>query len=244
MSDIRVPEDLRRAVARDLRPVRPLASPARRVLRFAPVGLLLFVSLPAFWGWRSNLHALGLGLAWGLSGLQAVVGLVIVGLGLRESIPGRELPRSALAVVAVGAGTLLTWATLETAAQVPTLEPPGLRWRFAWECFYMAAGPGAVAVVVAVCLVAGALPLRPAVAGAFCGLGAALMGDAGARLFCWVSSPAHVLLSHGGAILALTLFGAMAATTLEARRRDHREALDGRHRNSSGEGATPRRSPR
>jgi hypothetical protein len=53
------------------------------------------------------------------------------------------------------------------------------------------------------------------VAGAVYGLGAGLMADAGVRLFCWVSAPAHVLVAHGGAILFLALAGALAATVVE-----------------------------
>ena len=64
-------------------------------------------------------------------------------------------------------------------------------------------------------LAARALPTRPALAGALYGLGAGLMADAGVRLFCWVSAPAHVLVAHGGAILCLAAAGALAATVIE-----------------------------
>ena len=218
MTDATVPQPLLRAVARDLRPVRPLPPPWVRAVRFAPVGLLLFLGLPVLWGFRSNLAALGSELAWGVSGLQVIVGLAIVGLGLRESVPGRELRRTALLATAAGTALLLASATLLTAAIAPAVEPAQVRWRYLWECFYMAVVPGALVVAAAVVLVARARPVRPAVAGALCGLGPALIGDAGARLFCWVSSPLHVLVSHGGAIVALTLLGAAAAAAYESSR--------------------------
>jgi hypothetical protein len=48
------------------------------------------------------------------------------------------------------------------------------------------------------------------------------MADAGVRLFCWVTGPAHVLIAHGGAIVMLMLLGAAGAVVVErarARRR-------------------------
>lgn len=215
MSEARVPEELLRFVASDLHPVRPLWTPGRRALAFAPMGLLLLVGVPGFWGWRHNLSALSPSLAWGVSAVQAFAGLVIVALGLRESVPGRDLSRVTLAAIAAGAGTLIVAVTLLTDALVPTAVPAGADWRYAWECFGMIAGPGVIALAVAAWLALRALPVRPAVAGSLCGLGAGLMADAGARLFCWVSTPGHVLLAHGSAIVGLTLLGAAAATVAE-----------------------------
>lgn len=215
MTEWTLPDALRRAVAQDLRPVRPLPSPARRTLAFVPVALLLLFGMPLAWGWRQNLQALGLGALWGASGVQALAGLLIVGLGLRESVPGRELSRRALVAIVAGAGLLVLGVTLFTDGAVPTRVNPGDGVRYAWECFYMAAVPGAVAVLVAAALAARALPGRPLVTGALCGLGAGLVGDAGVRLFCWVSTPAHVLVSHGGAIVGVTLVGIVAARQIE-----------------------------
>jgi hypothetical protein len=79
----------------------------------------------------------------------------------------------------------------------------------------MAAASSVPILAAAAWLAARALPTRPAVAGAVYGLGAGLMADAGVRLFCWVSAPAHVLVAHGGAILFLTAAGAGAAVVVE-----------------------------
>ena len=56
-----IPSELLAEVARGLRPVRPLASPARRMLALLPLGVALLVAVPAFWGWRSNFSSLGFG---------------------------------------------------------------------------------------------------------------------------------------------------------------------------------------
>ena len=53
--------------------------------------------------------------------------------------------------------------------------------------------------------------MRPALAGALYGLGCGLIADAGLRLFCDYTEPAHVVFGHGGAIVAAMVFGAVVA---------------------------------
>ncbi len=214
-AESQVPPDLLAAVGRGLRPVKPLASPARRVLALLPLGLVLLVAIPAFWGLRANFSSLSFAAAWGLSGLQALAGLLIVGLALREAVPGRELSAAAVAVTIGAAAALFVGLTLVTERVLPAAVPPGIWGRYAWECFWMAALSSVPGLAAAAWLAARALPTRPAVAGAIYGLGAGLMADAGVRLFCWVSAPAHVLIAHGGAILLLMAAGAGAATVAE-----------------------------
>ncbi len=211
----RVPAELLSAVRRDLKPVRPLPPPGRRALALLPVALALLAGLPAFWGWRNNFAALGVGLAWGLSALQAFAGLLIAGLALREAVPGRELSAAAVGWTAAAGAALFVALTLVTEHEVPLPVPPGVWVRYAWECFGMAALGSVPALAVVAWLASRALPTRPAVAGALYGLGAGLMADAGVRLFCRVSDPGHVLVAHGGAILFLVLLGALAATAVE-----------------------------
>jgi hypothetical protein len=215
ITDPPLPPGLLAAVESDLKPVRPLASPARRALALLPLGLALVAAIPAFWGLRKNFPALGPAVAWGLSGLQALAGLLIVGAALREAIPGRELSGRALAATVGAALALFAGLTFVTEHLVPAAVPPGVWVRFAWECFWMAAASSVPILAAAAWLAARALPTRPAVAGAVYGLGAGLMADAGVRLFCWVSAPAHVLVAHGGAILFLAVAGAGAATVVE-----------------------------
>ncbi|HZF10246.1 MAG TPA: NrsF family protein [Thermoanaerobaculia bacterium] len=218
MGEPRVPAGLLDAVERDLTPVRPLAAPSRRALLLLPLGLALLVGLPAFWGWRNNLAALGPAAAWGLSAVQALAGLWIAGAALREAVPGRELSATAVAGAVGAALALFVGLTLATELLVPTPVPPGAWLRYAWECFGMATVWSVPALVVVAWLASRALPTRPAVAGALYGLGTGLMADAGVRLFCRVSSPAHVLVAHGGAILFLVVAGACAATAVERRK--------------------------
>ena len=215
MAEPRPPAELLAEIGRGLRPVRPLASPARRAAMLLPVGLLLLVGAPLVWGFRSNLTALGPALSWGLSALQTLASLLVVGVALREAVPGRELSGRAVALTLAAAAALFLAQTALTAALLPTTVPAAARVRYIWECLGMAGLTAIPAFAAAAWLVARALPSRPAVAGASYGLGAGLMADAGVRMFCWVTSPAHVLIAHGGAVLALTALGALVATGIE-----------------------------
>jgi Smr domain/Negative regulator of sigma F len=214
----RVPSTLLDAVRADVRPVRPLPAPWRRTLALAPLGAALAFAAPLFWGFRENLDSLGPGLEWGLTGLQVMVGLWIVGASLREAVPGRTLSRAALLAAASAAVLVEIGVTFMTSVEVPTVVPPGVWPRFAWECFGMAATSGAPILIACGFLAARALPERPALTGALYGLGAGLVADSGVRLFCWITEPTHVLVAHGGAVLALAATGAAAAVLVDRAR--------------------------
>src|SRR5439155_14714355 len=88
--------DLRAIVSRDLRPVRPLWPPSRRALTLAPLAVAIVVGIPVINFFRTDLAALGIVKAWGLSVVESAAGLAIIALGLREAVPGRALRRRAL----------------------------------------------------------------------------------------------------------------------------------------------------
>jgi len=71
------------------------------------------------------------------------------------------------------------------------------------------------ALIAPAWLVARALPNRPALTGALCGLAVGGMGDAGLRLFCWDGGYSHVMFAHGGAIAILVAMGALSALLVE-----------------------------
>jgi hypothetical protein len=213
-----IPRDLLEAVRTDLRPVRPLAPPWRRALYLAPLGVLLVIGVPAVVGLRPDLALLGRGLSWPLSGLQAMLGLWILGAALREAVPGRALSARALAATGLGAALLWAGIILATSAASPHPVPPGVWLRFWWECYGVAALAGVPMVAAVAWLAARALPTRPALTGALYGLGAGLVSDSGMRLFCGVSDPVHVIVSHGGAIATFIMAGAVAAVLVDRRR--------------------------
>jgi Smr domain/Negative regulator of sigma F len=214
----RVPSALLDAVRADARPVRPLPAPWRRTLALAPIGVALAIASPLVWGFRENFDRMGPGAAWGLMGVQVMVGLWIVGASLREAVPGRTLSREALLASVSAAVVVELGVTFATSIRVPTVVPPGVWPRYAWECFGMAASSGAPILIACGLLAARALPERPAVTGALYGLGAGLVADSGVRFFCWITEPAHVLVAHGGAVIALAATGAAAAVLVDRSR--------------------------
>jgi hypothetical protein len=212
MRETRVPAALFSAVKRDLRPVRPLASPARRALALLPIAIVLLVGMPIFWAWRTH-GVLAPWPSWGLSVLETSLSLVILAAGFREAVPGRELSARALSVLICVAciGFLLINATTRGPASVPA--ETSIRW--IRECISMAIAFSAPALIAPAWLVSRALPNRPALTGALCGLGVGLMADAGLRLACWDGVYAHIVLAHGGAVVLLVALGALSATLVE-----------------------------
>ena len=52
---------------------------------------VVLVGIPWILGLRPDLSLLGPGLSWGVSVLQALVGILVLGLALKESVPGNAL---------------------------------------------------------------------------------------------------------------------------------------------------------
>jgi hypothetical protein len=208
------PKDLRDAIARDLRPTRPLRPPLVRTLVLIPLAVAIVLSVPGLRFFRSDMHAIGLIRAWGFSFGQALAGLVIIAAALRESIPGRGLSRRAIAATFV-VGLAIPFVLLMATASAFNIGPePGRELEEGIGCFRVSAISAIPALIAAAMLAARALPVRPALAGALYGLGCGLIADAGLRLFCEYTTPEHVLFGHGGAILGAMAFGAVVAKTI------------------------------
>lgn len=215
MNEPSVPRPLRDAIARDLGPTRPLRPAWIRALLCAPLAGVILVGMPYTYGVRSDIHRLGPMAAWGLSVVELAVGFAFVAYALNQSLPGRTATTRRL-VASIAAGALfIVLTTLNTEMISPTTAPAQYRMTFALICFRRATGAGFPAVATAALLAARALPLRPVFVGALCGMGAGFFADAGQRLFCNVSAPSHVLLAHGGAVLALMAAGAAISTIIE-----------------------------
>jgi hypothetical protein len=213
----RVPAALRKAIARDFQPVRPLARPAVRALWLSPLALVLLVASAAAFGLRRDSPSLGLVLTWGASSLQTILGLALIAAALREAVPGTSLTRRALGVAfatTVIAVATVTWATW---AVSPTRIVPWAVlyvWRVCFGATILTALP---ALAFSGWLVARAFPLRPRFAGALYGLGSGLLADAGWRLFCHFSDPAHVFGAHTAAVAVVCVLGVVTATSLTRR---------------------------
>jgi hypothetical protein len=212
------PKELRDRIERDLRPTRPLRPPLVRALVLIPIAAAIVLSVPGLRFFRADMAAIGFVRAWGFSFGQALAGLVIVGVALRESIPGRALSRGAV-VATVAAGLAIPFVLLAVTASAFNVGPePGHGLEEGIGCFRVSAVSAIPALIAAAFLAARALPTRPALAGALYGLGCGLVADAGLRLFCEYTVPSHVLFGHGGAIVGAMVFGAVVAKIVGPRR--------------------------
>jgi hypothetical protein len=210
--------ELRAEIARTLTPVHPLAPPSRRAWMLLPLGLSVAASAPLLGVGRFDLGSMPPLVTWGLTGLQALLGLWILALGFRESVPGQNLSRGSIGVAVALTVLSLLGVTIVTNASSPTRIPTGRELQFWIECIYGPMVLGVPFMLVATLLAARACPTRPAVTGSLCGLAAGIVSDAGWRLGCFVSSPGHVLNSHDVAIVLLTAAGSLLAVALDSGR--------------------------
>jgi hypothetical protein len=211
-----------------LTPVRPLATPSRRVWTLVPLGLLLAVTAPLLNGQRGDLSAYTPLLTWGITGLQSLLGLWFIALGFREAVPGRNVSWRALTLASVLTALLVSGITMLTNGASATTVPVGREWQYWSECVIWPMLIGAPFMILATLMAVRAFPTRPAVAGALCGMSAGILSDAGWRLSCWISEPAHVIGSHGLAILGLAAAGSFLAVAADFPRWKNIRARSGR----------------
>jgi len=116
------PEALMRAIAQDLRPVRPSPRPLNLTLRMVPVALLVSsIGLLAI-GARYDSAALGPLLTWGASAAQFVLAIALVWMAAHEGMPARRLPRQVVYSAAVAASLVVVVVTLLTFSTSPSGE--------------------------------------------------------------------------------------------------------------------------
>jgi hypothetical protein len=205
----------REQIVSSLVPVRPLPRPSRRVWMLVPLGLLLAATAPLLNGGRGDLHAYAPLLTWGSTGVQSLLGLWLLALGFREAVPGRNVSGQALTLASVLTGSLVVIVTLLTNGASATDVPAGREWQDWAECVVWPAVLGAPFMIVTTLMAVRAFPTRPAIAGGLCGLSAGVLSDAGWRLSCWISDPAHVIESHGLAMLTLAAAGSLLAVVAD-----------------------------
>lgn len=221
MSTPSVPAALRRAVEADLQPVRPLSPVWVRILvavAAAAIGIgLVLAGLKLTL--RSDMGEIPIWLSWGCTALQLGVGVALIGLALREAVPGLGVPARTIAV-AIGTGVLMQVlvgvATWVHSSGVPYVTGRGLGAGLGCASHDLALALPALAVTLL--LVFRALPLRPSVAGLLGGAGAAVVADALNHVICPMSDLRHVLVWHTGALIGLMLVGWAVGALWERRR--------------------------
>jgi hypothetical protein len=221
MSTDLLPESLRRSILADLEPVRPLPPAWMRTLKaaaVAAVGLALVIIIFKL-SPRADLEQIPMWLSWGCTALQLGVGILLLGMALREAVPGQGVP---LGAVALGIGTavliqvLVGIATWMHSPGMPLLKGQCISTGITCTTYDIAMALPALAVTL--WLVFRALPLRPSIAGLLGGAGAAVTADALTHVLCPMSDLRHVLVWHTGALIGLMLVGWLAGKLWERKR--------------------------
>jgi len=227
---LKPPEALMRAIAQDLKPVRPSPQPLRLALRMVPLALLVSSLILLAIGPRHDAGILGPLLTWGASAVQFVLAIALVWIAAHESIPVGRLPRQVVYSAAVTASLVVVLISLITFSTSPASEPV-LRvppivnellrvkpWLMGFACGIGSTLAGGILVLFFSWVFRNSLATRPTEAGALYGAGAGLAINAGWRIACPVSTPWHALGAHGAAIIATVILGALIGRFLGSRR--------------------------
>ena len=227
---LKPPESLMRAIAQDLRPVKPSPQPLQLALRMVPLALLVSSLILLAIGPRHDSVILGPLLTWGASAAQFVLAIVLVWIAAHESTPVGRLPGQMVCLATAAASLLVVFVTLLTfwtsPANVPVLPvPPRVNemlrispWITGFACGVGSTLAGAILVLFFSGLFRNSMVTRPTVAGALYGVGAGLAINAGWRIACPFSTPWHALGAHGAAIIATVLSGALIGRYLGNRK--------------------------
>jgi hypothetical protein len=202
-----IPSGLREAIEGDLQPVHPL-HPAwvRTVIAVAILAVVLaFVLAKA--SLRPDMDQLPMWLSWGCSILQLGLGVVLIGLALREAIPGQGVPRGAVRIAALTALAVQILVGIATSVYSPAITMAGSSITSGVGCFKHETAMALPTFIVTLWLVFRALPLRAPTAGLLGGAGATVASDAVIHLLCPMSNLSHVLVWHTGAVVLFMTVG-------------------------------------
>ena len=224
------PEALIRAIAQDLKPVRPSPQPLHLALRMVPLALLVSSVILLAIGPRHDSAVLGPLLTWGASAAQFALAIALVWIAAHESTPAGRLPKKMIYFAAVTASLVVVFVTLLTFSTSPASEPllpvpPQINemlraspWIMGFACGIGSTLAGGILVLLFSWVFRNSLATRPTTAGALYGAGAGLAINAGWRIACPVSTLWHALGAHGAAIIATVILGTLIGRFLGNRR--------------------------
>ena len=215
------PEALMRAIAQDLRPVKPSPQPLHVALRMVPIAVLVSSVILLAIGTRHDSAILGPLLTWGASGAQFALAIALIWIAAHEAMPAGRLPRQMVYFTAIAAFSAIVFVSLVTFSISPASEPllrvpPWINeklrtspWMMGFGCGIGSTIAGAILVFLFSWVFRNSIATRPMATGALYGAGAGLAINAGWRIACPVSTPWHALGAHGAAIIATVIVGAL-----------------------------------
>lgn len=202
-----IPNGLREAIESDLQPVRPLHQAWVRTMLTVAILAVVLAFVLAKASLRPDLNQLPMWLSWGCSILQLTLGVLLIGLALREAIPGEGIPRGAVRIAALTALAVQILVGIATSIYSPAITMPGSGITLGIGCFKHEIAMALPTFAVTLWLVFRALPLRAPTAGLLGGAGATVASDAVIHLLCPMSNLSHVLAWHTGAVVLFMAVG-------------------------------------
>ncbi len=214
---VELPDALRRAVAADIEPVKPLPPPWVRILWAGPLAAVMAAGTLVYFGLQSDLQRADVAMTWLPMVLQITLGLAVLAIALQETVPGMRVAKP------VVYGVCLSALALHLAVNIIMWlrDPMGyedflLSW---WGCIRYEILLGVPFLAIVTYMAGRALPIRPRYVGLLAGFGAGVIADASWRMVCPVSIPTHFLTAHLGGMLILGATGYLFGAFLERRAR-------------------------
>lgn len=206
-------EDLRSALAADAAPVKPLRIAPRLVPPAVLAVLVLATVMLSLFGLRTDIAQLGNLWLFVPSVLELAVALMLIGVGLREAIPG------------LGGHRTMMWMGVAIGGMMQIVTAVLTHWRSPGPHVPAATSLGAVALCLLMELLL-ALPLlvigfrilgqglstRPVRGGVCIGIGAGLAADSLWRMFCPVADLEHVFRAHLSSVVVAVAIGALVGS--------------------------------
>lgn len=216
MSDrIELTEALRRAVAADIEPVKPLPPPWVRILWAGPLAVVMAVGTLVAFGLRSDLQGVEVVIAWLPMILQISLGLAVLAIALQETVPGMRVAKPVVYGVCISALALHLAVNIIMWLRDPMgYEDFLTSW---WSCIRYEILLGVPFLAIVTYMAGRALPIRPRYIGLLAGFGSGVIADASWRMVCPVSVPMHFLTAHLGGMLMLGATGYLFGVFLERR---------------------------
>jgi hypothetical protein len=200
-----VPPALAAAISRDLAPVRPLLTPARRSLVVGAMAAATGAALVTAYGVPATESPATVAASFAVR-LALGAGLCVV--ALREGVPSDGVSsRTRWTAAALGAAGLLLLPLLQSQPGAAFSVHDSL-------CYWLVLLTAAPVAALVAFLLGRAYPVRAVSAMAIGSLGAAWLADIAASLICADRNLQHAFVFHGGAVMTLAAAGTLAGLLL------------------------------